>query len=69
MRQLVSLVACFSPATFSWPGAGGDQRELNGGGQESKLEGNRDKGIQREHHGSPWNLSQVERKVKMWWRR
>lgn len=39
--------------------------ESDGGGQKSDLEGDRNKGMQRACHGSPQNLSWVERKVKI----
>lgn len=42
MRPAVGVIAYFSPPKFSRPVAGAELIELDGGGQESNLEGDRE---------------------------
>ena len=58
-------VACFLSSHIWLPQSRYKEMELDGGGQETDLEGDRDKEMQRAGHGSSWNLSWVEWKVEI----
>ena len=58
-------VVCFLSSHIRLPQSRCEEMELDGGGQETDLEGDRDKEMQRAGHGSSWNLSWVARKVEI----
>ena len=65
MRKLVPRVACFFSSRIQAPQNRCEEMELDRVGQESDLEGDRDKEMQKASHRSSGNLSWVERKVEI----